>query len=185
MKNIHIILALIVIPFKSYSVGVEVSYNATLVSFANVQFSARNIVDGFGLYTSIRGLSNGSQITGSNKIYDELLSMQKAGDKFEISHHSGQILRSGVSFGINKQWKFLFIGVAAGYCDIINYQETAIKSDNGTAKLFSDQNGMNRKLELEAICGSVAEYDKFYIPFYFGYSYNYSIFAGLGFGWKF
>ncbi|MDR3188241.1 MAG: hypothetical protein LBT94_03530 [Prevotellaceae bacterium] len=185
MKKIYTTFILVAAALNAHSVGLEASYNVTFVSFANVQIAARNITNGFGLYTSVRGLSNGSSVNGSKEIYDELLSMQEASDKFGIAYSDAEILRSGVSFGVNKQWKFLFIGGAAGYCDVINQQTTTVTSRSGIKKSFRDQNGVSRELEWEVLFGSTPEFGRIYIPIYVGWSFNYSTFFGLGVGWKF
>jgi hypothetical protein len=189
MKKIYIALALIAVSLKSYSVGFDASYNITIVpfiSFCNVQLAAKDIVGGFGLYASIRGLGNGVDINGSKEINDVLLSMQKSSDEFTISYSDGEMLRSGASFGISKQLGFLFVSAAAGYCDIVERQKTTIhSSSSNTSKSFIDQNGVNREFEWEAMFGVAPEYKDFYIPVYFGWSYNYRAFLGIGVGYNF
>jgi hypothetical protein len=184
MKKLFITFVFVAVSLKLYSIGIDASYNVSFVSFANTQISAKNIVYGLGLYTSIRGLNNGSSISGSKEIHNTFLEAQANKDKFEVSYSDGEIFRSGVSFGINKQWKYLFIGIAAGYCDVVEYQKTTIRSD-GVSKSFGDQNGLYRKFEYEAMFGAAPEYNKVYIPVYFGWSFNYSTFFGVGIGRKF
>jgi hypothetical protein len=188
MKKIYLTIILAAAAFKSYSIGVEASYNSTVVpfiSYANVQIAARDITHGFGLYTSIRGLGNGSSISSSKEIHDVLLSMQKASDEFKITYSDGKILRSGASFGVNKQLGFLFVGLAAGYCDVVKQQTATITSSSGSKKSFRDQHGVSREPEYEVLVGSTPKFGKLYIPVYFGYSFNYNVFFGIGIGWNF
>jgi hypothetical protein len=186
MKKIYLTLAIMTMAYaKAYSVGLEASYNVTIVSFANMQFSARNIVHGFGLYTSIRGIDNGVNISSSKEVHNTLLSIQKSQNDFEIAYSDGEIIRSGTAFGVNKQWKFLFVGAAVGYCDVIEYQKITINSNRNISQSFSGQDGINRKFEWEVVFGSTAEFESFYIPVYFGWSHNYHTFFGIGVGRKF
>jgi hypothetical protein len=162
------------------------------MSYANVQFSARDVYKGFGLYLNTRGLNNGTSIE-SLSIYDKIGTMQTS-YSIDILHSDNEIRRSGASFGLNKTlFKYMFVGAAAGYCDVLEYQKTTLKpytvvlgnkNYTGDSYIFDDQSSTKRNIEWEVIVGATPQWERFYIPIYCGWSYNYTGFFGIGIGYK-
>lgn len=194
MKRILLVLSLAIYSLSSSAKGFDASYNISIMSYANVQLTARDIFQGFGLYVNARGLNNGTNIE-SQPIYNKISLLQPT-YSVDITHDEidSETRRSGISFGINKTFlRHFFIGASAGYCDVVKYQKTILKPYTMVSGVktyepetynFSDQSSVRRKFEYEILIGATPQWERFYVPVYVGWSYNYTGFFGIGFGYK-